>query len=93
MRADRIFEVQLLEDEAWNLFREMAGNCIDSRPNLGLIAQEVAEECGRLPLAVVTVGNALRDKTAEYDWKAALQQLKNSIPQNIPVFIQRSIRA
>ncbi|KAB1220810.1 hypothetical protein CJ030_MR3G003310 [Morella rubra] len=84
MRADRIFEVELLsEDEAWNLFREMAGKCIDN-PNLGRIAKEVAEECGRLPVAVVTVGSALRDKTAEYEWNAALQQLKKSIPQNIP---------
>ncbi|KAK4581011.1 hypothetical protein RGQ29_024610 [Quercus rubra] len=83
MRTQKIFPIKVLsEEEAWNLFREMAGNCIDT---LGLhpIAKEVAKECGGLPVAIVTVGRALENKS-EFEWRAALQQLKNSNPKNIP---------
>ncbi|KAG7940916.1 hypothetical protein I3843_16G010500 [Carya illinoinensis] len=84
MRFQKIFPVGLLsEDEAWNLFREMVGDCINT-PNLISIAEQVVRECARLPIAIVTVGSALRNKRDEYEWKAALQQLKMSIPQNIP---------
>ena len=92
MKTQKIFPIKVLsEEEAWNLFREMAGNCIDT---LGLhpIAKEVAKECGGLPVAIVTVGRALENKS-EFEWRAALQQLKNSIPKNISVLIQRSIPA
>ncbi|KAK4581016.1 hypothetical protein RGQ29_024613 [Quercus rubra] len=83
MKTQKIFPIKVLsEEEAWNLFREMAGNCIDT---LGLhpIAKEVAKECGGLPVAIVTVGRALENKS-EFEWRAALQQLENSIPKNIP---------
>ncbi|XP_042964890.1 disease resistance protein UNI-like [Carya illinoinensis] len=83
MGIQKIFQVGLLsEEEAWNLFREMAGACINT-PNLISIAKQVAEECGRLPIAIATVGSALSNKSDEYEWKTALQQLKMSIPQYI----------
>ncbi|KAG6671591.1 hypothetical protein I3842_16G010900 [Carya illinoinensis] len=72
MRFQKLFPVGLLsEEEAWNLFKEM-------------VAEQVVRECARLPIAIVTVGSALRNKRNEYEWKAALQQLKMSIPQYIP---------
>uniref|UniRef100_A0A2N9I1S7 NB-ARC domain-containing protein n=1 Tax=Fagus sylvatica TaxID=28930 RepID=A0A2N9I1S7_FAGSY len=79
----QIFPIKVLsEEEAWNLFREMAGDCVDT---LGLhpIAKEVAKECGALPVAIVTVARALENKTKD-EWIAALEQLKKSIPKNIP---------
>ncbi|KAK4581001.1 hypothetical protein RGQ29_024601 [Quercus rubra] len=83
MKTKKIFPIKVLsEEEAWNLFREMAGNCIDTLC-LHPIAKEVAKECGGLPVAIVTVGRALENKS-EFEWRAALQQLKNSIPKNIP---------
>ncbi|XP_050255645.1 disease resistance protein RPS2-like isoform X2 [Quercus robur] len=82
MKSQEIFKIEVLSgEEAWNLFREMAGNCVDT-PNLHPIAKEVAKECGGLPVALVTVGRALENKS-EFEWSAALQQLKNSIPKNI----------
>nr|POE70241.1 putative disease resistance protein [Quercus suber] len=82
MKSQKIFKIEVLSgEEAWNLFREMAGNCVDT-PNLRPIAKEVAKECGGLPVALVTVGRALENKS-EFEWSAALQQLKNSIPKNI----------
>jgi hypothetical protein len=79
----QIFPIKVLsEEEAWNLFREMAGDCVDT---LGLhpIAKEVAKECGALPVAIVTVARALENKTKD-EWIAAREQLKKSIPKNIP---------
>ncbi|KAM3690833.1 hypothetical protein ACJW30_09G150600 [Castanea mollissima] len=82
MKTQKIFPINVLsEEEAWNLFKEMAGNCIDT-PGLHPIAKEVAKECGGLPVAIVTVGRALENKS-EFEWSAALQQLKNAIPKNI----------
>ena len=82
MKSEKIFKIEVLSrEEAWNLFSEMAGNCVDT-PNLCPIAKEVAKECGGLPVALVTVGRALANKS-EFEWSAALQQLKKSIPKNI----------
>ena len=83
MRTQKIFQIRVLsKEEAWNLFRVMAGNCIDSTPGLRPIAKEIAEECGGLPVAIVTVGRALENKTKD-EWTAALQQLRKSISTNI----------
>uniref|UniRef100_A0A2N9GMV8 AAA+ ATPase domain-containing protein n=1 Tax=Fagus sylvatica TaxID=28930 RepID=A0A2N9GMV8_FAGSY len=83
MRSQKIVPIKVLsEEEAWNLFREMAGDCVDT-PGLRPIAKEVAKECGALPVAIVTVGRALENKTKD-EWIAALEQLKKSIPKNIP---------
>uniref|UniRef100_A0A2N9GTG6 AAA+ ATPase domain-containing protein n=1 Tax=Fagus sylvatica TaxID=28930 RepID=A0A2N9GTG6_FAGSY len=83
MRSQKIVPIKVLsEEEAWNLFREMAGDCVDT-PGLRPIAKEVAKECNGLPVAIVTVGRALENKS-EVEWIAALQQLKMSIPKHIP---------
>ncbi|KAG7941695.1 hypothetical protein I3843_16G057600 [Carya illinoinensis] len=86
MRIQKIFLIGLLsEEEAWNLFIEMAGDCTNTS-DLILIVKQVANECARLPLAIATVGRALSNKNDKNEWKAALQQLKMSIPQNIYEF-------
>ena len=83
MKIQKIFPIKVLsEEESWNLFKEKVGNCIDT-PDLRKIAEEVAKECGGLPLAIVTVGKALANK-GNVEWTAALQQLKKAIPKNIP---------
>ena len=82
MKTQKIFPIKVLsEEEAWNLFKEMAGNCVDT-PGLHPIAKEVAKECGGLPVAIVTVGRALENKS-EFEWSAALQQLRKAIAKNI----------
>ncbi|KAG2670585.1 hypothetical protein I3843_14G091800 [Carya illinoinensis] len=82
MKAQKIFSIKpLSEGETWNLFGEMAGNCIET-PNLHPIAKNVAKECGGLPVAIVTIGRALENKSEE-EWIAALEQLQKSIPKNI----------
>ncbi|KAG2663970.1 hypothetical protein I3760_16G057600 [Carya illinoinensis] len=83
MKTQKIFPVELIsEEEAWNLFIEMVGDYINAS-DLISIAKQVEKECARLPLAIVVVGSALRTKRNKKEWKAALQQLKRSRPQDI----------
>eukprot|EP00258_Populus_trichocarpa_P025773 XP_024441792.1 disease resistance protein At4g27190-like [Populus trichocarpa] len=66
----------LPEKEAWDLFRINAGLRV-GESTLNTVAREVARECQGLPIALVTVGMALRDKSA-VEWEVAIGQLKNS---------------
>jgi len=72
----KVFLRVLPEDEAWDLFRINAG-LRDRDSTSNTLAREVARECQGLPIALVTVGRALRDKSA-VEWKAAFKQLKDS---------------
>ncbi|KAM7466126.1 hypothetical protein LguiB_013688 [Lonicera macranthoides] len=82
MGTQKNFPIELLsEQEAWALFKEMAGNCVYA-DDVRYTAREVAKECGRLPLALVTVAKALSNKT-KHAWDDALQQLKRSTVTSI----------
>ncbi|KAI5670299.1 hypothetical protein M9H77_10663 [Catharanthus roseus] len=72
----------LSEDEAWDFFKEIVGNSVEN-PDLLDTPRKVVEECGRLPLAIKTVGSALRDKDVRA-WKDALTQLQGHKVTNIP---------
>jgi len=66
----------LTEIEAWALFKSNAG-LSDEDSDLNRVAREVARECKGLPIALVTVGRALRDKSA-VECEVAFDQLKKS---------------
>ncbi|KAG8371918.1 hypothetical protein BUALT_Bualt12G0012800 [Buddleja alternifolia] len=84
MNVQKVCALQILpEREAWSLFKEKVGSCLDN-PDLVSIAEEVAKECKGLPIALVTVGMALKNKKRKSIWKDALQQLKSSNPEDIP---------
>ncbi|XP_073305094.1 disease resistance protein At4g27190-like isoform X2 [Primulina huaijiensis] len=87
MEADKVIEVQVLDKkEAWTLFREKSGDCVDDlylRP----IAEEVAEECKGLPIALATVGKALKNRSIK-TWKDALLQLRGANPSNFPQVLE-----
>jgi len=72
----RVLLSPLPEKEAWDLFRINAG-LRDGNSTLNTVAREVARECQGLPIALVTVGRALRDKSA-LQWELASRQLKES---------------
>ncbi|VVA96177.1 unnamed protein product [Arabis nemorensis] len=80
IRTDIDFKVDCLcEEEAWELFCQNAGEVTRSvlvRP----IAKKVARECGGLPLAIITVGMAMRGKKMDKLWKHALKKLKSAVP-------------
>ncbi|KAA3452952.1 disease resistance protein [Gossypium australe] len=62
--------------EAWVLFRDQAG-LDDDCFSLNEVAKEVAGECKGLPLAIVTVAKALKDKSLD-EWRDANQRFKDS---------------
>ncbi|XP_022734718.1 probable disease resistance protein At1g12280 [Durio zibethinus] len=80
MRAHEKIQVQCLpEEEAWKLFEEHVGKDVfDSHPNIRGLAQEVAKECGGLPLALITIGRAMACKNTPEEWKYTIEVLKKS---------------
>ncbi|KAF5940716.1 hypothetical protein HYC85_021883 [Camellia sinensis] len=86
MNAQKKFTVEVLtEEEAWNLFEEMAGISNDTShtsTDLYITQKKVADECGCLPIALVTVAMALKHKD-RHSWNAVLQQLRKSMVKNV----------
>ncbi|RWR82596.1 putative disease resistance protein [Cinnamomum micranthum f. kanehirae] len=82
MESPAKIEVKVLpEQDSWRLFREKAGGVVDTFASHDL-PRKVAKECGGLPIAIVTLGRALRNKE-ELVWKNALLELRRSNPVNI----------
>ncbi|KAL5768390.1 hypothetical protein ACOSP7_014942 [Xanthoceras sorbifolium] len=76
------FPIGVLNDEeAWSMFKRMAGACIDDHRGLRSIAIEVANACGGVPIAIVTIAKALRNKEV-YEWTNALQELRRPSTRN-----------
>ncbi|TXG65317.1 hypothetical protein EZV62_006592 [Acer yangbiense] len=84
------FSVETLEEaEAWSLFKSTAGMCVD-HPDLKNIAPKVAKECGNMPLAIVTIASALKDKE-ESTWSTALNELKNPSLEGFEATMTREV--
>ncbi|XP_077220127.1 putative disease resistance protein At4g27220 [Tasmannia lanceolata] len=63
-------------DKSMNLFKKEAGDTNwDSVEDL--VKKDLVEECDRLPLAIITVARALKDKLSHI-WRNALEELKIS---------------
>ncbi|CAL5423026.1 unnamed protein product [Camellia sinensis] len=86
MDTQKNFKVGVLDEgEAWNLFKEMAGIPYDDtshKIDFNSAQKAVAKECGGLPVAIVTVGRALKGK-GKPSWDSALEQLRKAIVNNI----------
>ncbi|XP_057986314.1 probable disease resistance protein At1g61190 isoform X1 [Hevea brasiliensis] len=79
METEQDVEIKVLsEDEAWNLFRDKVGKAVLVEPKIQNIARKVAKECGGFPLAIITVGRALRRETNISEWEIALTELRGS---------------
>ncbi|KAH9686764.1 putative disease resistance protein [Citrus sinensis] len=75
MGSEKNFSIGILnEQEAWRLFKIMAGDYVENR-ELKSTATSVAKACGGLPIALTTVAKALRKKELPV-WKNALQELQ-----------------
>ncbi|KAF2319050.1 hypothetical protein GH714_012979 [Hevea brasiliensis] len=80
--AIKIIQVDVLsEQESWSLLKSNAGHLIES-PTMNSVAKEICKECGGLPIAIVTIGRAMRGKDLE-EWKETALELKKAKPLNI----------
>ncbi|KAH7690219.1 disease resistance protein RPS2 protein [Dioscorea alata] len=73
----------LTDEEAWSLFKEKVGGEDIISLEIKPIAEQVARECGGLPLALITVGCALRKEKQLPVWRNALHELKTSSTDQI----------
>jgi DNA polymerase III delta prime subunit len=77
------FKLEVLaEEEAWNLFEKMAGDYANKDPDIQSIATEVAKACAGLPLALVTVSKALKNKEL-FEWNDALLLLRRPAQERL----------
>ncbi|XP_042991226.1 uncharacterized protein LOC122318126 isoform X8 [Carya illinoinensis] len=83
MRTEKnSFKLDILgEQEAWKLFEKMAGDSIKDDHDLQNEAIKVAKACEGLPIALVTVSRALKNKNLS-TWKDALVQLTRPPPKH-----------
>ena len=81
MGTQKDFGLEVLhKEEAWCLFEKLLGDSlVDS--NLRSKAIEVSTACAGLPLALVTVAKALKNKCL-FEWEDALQKLRRPAPRN-----------
>ncbi|KAL7169359.1 hypothetical protein ACSBR2_034413 [Camellia fascicularis] len=94
MNTQKNFMVCVLpEEEAWNLFKEKAAIPYDDtshKIDFKSTQMAVAKECGGLPIAIVTIGRALKGK-GKPSWDSALEQLRKSIVNNIKGVYEKKI--
>ncbi|MBA0880957.1 hypothetical protein Goshw_023247, partial [Gossypium schwendimanii] len=78
MGARRKIKVECLEPEkALELFQDKVGDeTLNSHPDIPNLAKQVAERCGGLPLALITIGRAMACKTTLEEWNYAIEMLK-----------------
>ena len=70
--------MQLLsEKETWNLFLEKVGRDLVS-PDIETIAKDIAKECGRLPLAIITIARSMKGVVDHCEWRNTLEELRVS---------------
>ncbi|CAI8601838.1 unnamed protein product [Vicia faba] len=75
---DFTFRLELMsEKEAWSLFQFMAGDVVNNR-DLKDVAIQVAQKCAGLPLRVVMVARAMRNKRDVHSWNDALRKLQSN---------------
>ncbi|KAH9667643.1 putative disease resistance protein [Citrus sinensis] len=79
MDAEKVEVSSLAHDEAWKLFQEMIErSTLDSHTSIPGLAETLARECGGLPLALKTVGRAMKSQRKVGDWKRAIHKMRTS---------------
>ena len=82
MGVQKCFPIQPLQgEEVWHLLKNIAGDSVEGE-QLRPIAIKVLDECGGLPIAIVTIATALKGETVAV-WNNALDELRRCAPINI----------
>ncbi|XP_028790392.1 disease resistance protein At4g27190-like [Neltuma alba] len=83
MGCEKKFELSLLiEEEAWDLLKMHANITHDSLNEFDGVGKKIVDKCKGLPIAIVTMGRALRGKGI-VEWKSALWRLQQALPLDI----------
>ncbi|MBA0778657.1 hypothetical protein Gotri_006504, partial [Gossypium trilobum] len=84
MEAKTKIKVECLEPEkAWELFQDKVGDeALNSHPDIPNLAKQVAERCGGLPLALITIGRAMACKTTLGEWNYAIEIVSDAQMQS-----------
>ncbi|OMO88638.1 Disease resistance protein [Corchorus olitorius] len=77
--------------KAWGLFKKMAGDNFESS-ELHPKATEAADKCAGSPLAIATVGRALRNKNL-YAWNDALRKLQRPSTTDLTGILEHAYSA
>ncbi|XP_058075714.1 disease resistance protein RPS5-like [Magnolia sinica] len=82
MAADKKIRVECLqEQESMNLFRQNVGEeTMISHRDIPALAVKITKECKGLPLALITIGQAMACKKTPQEWKHAISVLSTSKP-------------
>ncbi|XP_028775884.1 probable disease resistance protein At1g52660 [Neltuma alba] len=80
MQAERTFKVETLtEEEATKLFYMKVGeDTLRSDPSIPKLAEKMAKECKRLPLALIVVGSAMAGVKSAEAWEHSIKNLTSS---------------
>ena len=62
------------QEEAWRMFKKMAGDYVENR-KIKSTSTDIAKGCGGLPIALTTIARAMRNKSV-HEWKNALRELQ-----------------
>ncbi|GKV45624.1 hypothetical protein SLEP1_g52685 [Rubroshorea leprosula] len=88
---DQVFEVhKLRDDEAWHLFKKVVGSNVESS-NFQPTAKKIVEKCIGLPVAIVSVGEAMKGKAQQFEWDDALAELKRPSSDGISAAVYKPI--
>ncbi|KAK7257117.1 hypothetical protein RIF29_30849 [Crotalaria pallida] len=78
MECKQIKVPLLSHEEAWELFLEKVGKETITSGIIEKIAKDIATECDRLPLAIVTVARSMKGVSDISGWRNALEELRDS---------------
>lgn len=67
----------LSEPEAWSLFQEKLGFCVELSPDVEEVAKSMAKNCAGLPLGIITVAGSMKGTDDIYEWRDALEELED----------------
>ncbi|XP_051113380.1 uncharacterized protein LOC127239325 [Andrographis paniculata] len=69
----------LYKTESWSLFTETLGAGLTLSSEVQEIAERMADQCGGLPLAIITTAGSMKGRTDICEWRNALTELNDSI--------------
>ncbi|XP_044477764.1 uncharacterized protein LOC123205033 isoform X2 [Mangifera indica] len=79
----------LKEEEAWRLFKKMAGDVVDQTNELNSLPNDVCNECHGLPIVITTIARALRNMRHQFQWKDALRELRKPSPTKFAGLLEK----